>query len=438
MNSDVNSSAFADRDLNDENEGNDSYNNNGTSALIMFPTKALAQDQLTKLNSLIKLHPLLERHIRPGIIDGDTPHQNRKAIAERCNIILSNPDTLHASILPGWKGIYKVLLSKLQYIVIDELHSYEGAFGAHVSLVLSRLYRVCLAATNLTSNTTNSSLESKLVFIGCSATIGHPDEHFRLICPISSPEKVYVITAKDDGSKCAAKHFFVWNPSLLDSSGNCIGRVTMPPRKNTDDKIVHSSLSTSAFISSKDRRKRRKREWQRLEKLNTGKNAIDSDNLDMMGPQVGIAEGLIKRNHAADETARLLAHLVKMRVRAIAFCKTRSLAEWVYDKCISILKSSTQDLCSMVEIYRGGYSASIRRGIEGRLFRNELYGVVGTCALELGVDIGGIDVTLHCGYPGSISSVLQQAGRAGRGATANGPSYSIMVCFSSPSEQVCF
>lgn len=113
----------------------------------------------------------------------------------------------------------------------------------------------------------------------------------------------------------------------------------------------------------------------------------------------------------------------------------RSLCEWVYERCISDLRSTAaggSDLSKKVESYRGGYSADARRSIEKRLFKEDLLAVVATSALELGVDIGGIDSTLHCGYPGSTSSLMQQAGRAGRGGK---PSASIMVCFSSPSEQ---
>jgi DEAD/DEAH box helicase domain-containing protein len=171
-------------------------------ALLIFPTKALANDQLTKLNSIIKKHPLMEKHIRAGIIDGDTPHQSRGDIANQCNILLSNPDTLHAAILPGWKTTYKNFLARLNYIVIDELHIYEGAFGAHVSLVLSRLLRLVKVANCVSENPLP---ENKLIFIGCSATIGHPEDHFRLICPIAKNEKIKVLTADEDGSPCAAK-----------------------------------------------------------------------------------------------------------------------------------------------------------------------------------------------------------------------------------------
>ena len=184
---------------------------------------------------------------------------------------------------------------------------------------------------------------------------------------------------------------------------------------------------------------KRKREFKSARARGLEKASL-SENVSNAGDEASQNDlpGMMKRSHAADETARLLAYAVQKGIRSIAFCKTRMLAEWVYEKCVSILTSeeSSVDLSDKVEVYRGGYSASIRRSIEGRLFRNELYGVVGTSALELGIDLGGIDLTLHCGYPGSISSLMQQAGRAGRGGVTNGPSFAIMICFSSPSEQV--
>jgi DEAD/DEAH box helicase domain-containing protein len=145
---------------------------------------------------------------------------------------------------------------------------------------------------------------------------------------------------------------------------------------------------------------------------------------------------LWRRRHAADETARLLAIAVASGVRCIAFAKTRCLVEWIYDKCIHLLKQedATSHLVNRIDSYRGGYTADVRRRIEEQLFQNKLLGVVGTSALELGVDIGGVDLTLHCGYPGSFTSLMQQAGRAGRGGNSR-PSFSISICFNSPSEQ---
>lgn len=216
------------------------------------------------------------------------------------------------------------------------------------------------------------------------------------------------------------QHFFVWNPALLGSDGDEIGKIVPRKKKNQDE------AKGSAWKRKRGNKSARARG---LEKASLTE-ADDNSQVDF--------PGMIKRRHAADETARLLAHAVRNGIRSIAFCKTRMLAEWVYESCVSILKSdeNTAELSDKVEIYRGGYVTSIRRSIEKRLFKNELFGVVGTSALELGIDLGGIDLTLHCGYPGSIASLLQQAGRAGRGAAAQGASFAIMVCFSSPSEQV--
>ena len=107
----------------------------------------------------------------------------------------------------------------------------------------------------------------------------------------------------------------------------------------------------------------------------------------------------------------------------------------MYERTVAALRSdsTTKHLADRVEPYRGGYQIETRREIEKKLFDRELIGVVATCALELGVDIGGIELTLHVGYP-KITSLLQQAGRAGR-STPEKPSLSIVVCFGSPSEQ---
>lgn len=107
-----------------------------SAALLIFPTKALAQDQLTKLNEIIKKHPLMEKHIRAGIIDGDTPHQYREEIAKKCNILLTNPDTLHAAFLPGWKALYKTFLARLHFVVIDELHTVSStSLGVYILFI---------------------------------------------------------------------------------------------------------------------------------------------------------------------------------------------------------------------------------------------------------------------------------------------------------------
>ena len=205
-------------------------NDQDSTSLLMFPTKALAQDQMTKLEALIRDNPALKDVVRPGVIDGDTPHQFRSTIAQSCNVILTNPDTLHAAILPGWKKTYRALLERSKYIVIDETHMYEGVFGAHVAMVLSRLMRLCAVCS--VSRKIDSSLQQQPqlmlpTFLACSATMSHPEHHFRLLCPISRDASVTVLKADDDGSPRSSKHFFVWNPPIMNVNGTSTGRVTI-------------------------------------------------------------------------------------------------------------------------------------------------------------------------------------------------------------------
>ncbi|KAL7541610.1 hypothetical protein ACHAXR_013351 [Thalassiosira sp. AJA248-18] len=426
--------------------------NAGSAAILLFPTKALAQDQYSKINALLQKLPNNNNpnSLRAGVIDGDTPHQLRDDIATTCQIILTNPDTLHAGMLPNWKKrpAYQKLLARVATVVVDEAHVYEGAFGAHVAMVLARLKRVCRVASSPSNadNAPSSAVASiSPLFIACSATMIHPEEHFRLLCPIGKEEKVCVLTSKEDGSPCAPKHFFVFNPPILDVSecqcsetavckpyGNSTESVFLPkpPKgKNGHDeeggdtrKDGDPDKNEVAFIPIGSRKKRRKRNFS-----DDARNAPPHHHSNLF----------TRRRHAADETAFLLAKAISTGVRTIAFCKTRSLVEWVYGSTLAILQSNpdTSHLTSKVESYRGGYTKEARRSIEERLFQGKLCGVVGTNALELGVDVGGVDLTLHTGYPGTISSLLQQSGRAGRGKGSDIPSCSIMVCFSSPSEQ---
>ncbi len=405
-----------------------------SSAILLFPTKALAQDQFTKIDALLKSLSLSndtdDFSVRAGVLDGDTAHSQRDAIASECQIILTNPDTLHAAILPNWnkRPAYQHMLACLTTVVVDEAHVYEGAFGAHVAMVLARLIRVCRVASS-PSNTGNVTPARKISFIACSATMLHPEKHFRLLCPIGEDENVCVLTSEDDGSPCSAKHFFVWNPPMLDVDGNSTGSIFLPTTKRADcktDETMKNDVDrhcVSIPIGSRNRKKSR--------------YSYKDPALEQLGSHQ-VTNSFTRRRHAADETAFLLAKAISAGVRTIAFCRTRSLVEWVYERTLSMLQSDnkTRELSSKVESYRGGYTMEARRSIEDRLFHRKLLGVVGTCALELGVDVGGVDLTLHTGYPGSISSLLQQSGRAGRGKENHSvASCAIMICFSAPSEQ---
>jgi DEAD/DEAH box helicase domain-containing protein len=435
------------------------YTSDRTS-LILYPTKALAQDQFSKLQALLQTdnNADLAERIRPATLDGDCPHSKRVDIAERANVILTNPDTLHAAILPAWRTMYGSMLARLKFIVIDEAHYYEGIFGAHVAMILSRLMRVSQAAASrynqgLFGDNNDESRSSLPIFVAASATLPWPEQHFRRLCPISPKATVRVLSAKEDGSPRSEKHFFVWNPPILNSNGTCTGIVTFPRPKKAPpgDKTFSvgggiSSISSIGAVGKKRPRDESPGNNGRVVPVASLATTVSAPGNDQPAVARGKRtkarqkHGEVKfhRRHSADETALLLARAVVSGIRCIAFCKTRNLVEWVYERALTCLGNDprTAHLTSKVESYRGGYSMIERRQIEKRLFQNELLGVVGTNALELGVDIGGIDLTLHCGYPSSYASLLQQAGRAGRGgARLDVPSCAVVVCFNSPSEQ---
>jgi DEAD/DEAH box helicase domain-containing protein len=397
---------------------------NGQRSLLLFPTKALAQDQLVKLQTWLQEQQL--HSIRPATLDGDTPHSQRVDICTQSNVILTNPDTLHAAILPQWKHLYQPLLQQLQYVVLDEAHMYQGVFGAHVAMVLARLYRL----TCVQPESSSPSCSRGICFLACSATLAHPEHHFRLLCCIPQATKVNIVTR--DGSPRGAKHFWVWNPPFLDMNGKSLGKVKVSKQR----KSCSRNKDPSATISKKRKSLSQLHDGPELSSSALEEHTHTKGSSSSRG-QIG-QKKFLRRRHAADETAFLLARAVSQGVRCIAFCKTRGLVEWVYERTCAALKQSpkTEKLISKVDSYRGGYSKIERRQIEDRLFQNQLLGVVGTSALELGVDIGGVDLTLHCGFPSSHASLLQQAGRAGRGVSASHrPSLAICVCFNSPIDQ---
>ena len=356
-------------------------------AMLLFPTKALAQDQITKLQALADRLDQ-PKALRPATLDGDTPHSQRKAIAESANLILTNPDTLHAAILPNWEKGYTQFLAELAFVVVDEAHCYQGVFGAHVALILSRLRRLCAVARARNENDDRDfHAEASLRFIATSATLPWPEVHVRNICPIGEKEALEVID--QDTSPRAAKHFFVWNPPLLSAQGASSGSVVAPCRSKKKTSTLTNSGDDTTIESGSSPRKPSSDKESSL-KIESSKR-----------PGWRHREPEWHRRHAADETALLLVRAVIQGRRTIAFAKTRNLVEWIFERTLAALRSdpATAHLVGKVESYRGGYTRIERRKIEDRLFRNDLLGVVGTNALELGVDVGGIDLTLHCGYP---------------------------------------
>ncbi|TVU38010.1 hypothetical protein EJB05_11357 [Eragrostis curvula] len=316
-------------------------------ALYIFPTKALAQDQL---RTLLEMNNAFHIDIDVKIYDGDTPKEDRLWIRDNARLFITNPDMLHVSILP-YHGQFQRILSNLRYIVIDEAHSYKGAFGCHTALIIRRLKRIC-----------SNVYGSHPTFIFCTATSANPREH---VMELANLDEVELI--QNDGSPCGSKYFLMWNPPL------------------------HTEKEGSSKGSP-----------------------------------------VTRRSSPIVEVSYLFSEMVQHGLRCIAFCKTRKLCELVLAYTREILQETAKELVDSICVYRAGYIAEDRRKIEADLFGGKLRGVAATNALELGIDVGHIDATLHLGFPGSIASLWQQAGRSGRRAKK---SLAIYVAFEGPLDQ---
>jgi DEAD/DEAH box helicase domain-containing protein len=310
--------------------------NSDARALYLFPTKALAQDQLAELHDLATR---LSDRFGVFTYDGDTPSDARKAIRERGHIILTNPDMLHSGILPHhtkWMRLFE----NLRYIVIDELHTYRGVFGSHLANVLRRLRRVA------------KFYGSDPQFICCSATIANPGE----LASQLIEENVEVI--EENGAPAGEKTFIFYNPPMVNRN-------------------------------------------------------------------LGIRRSYI------NESTRVANELLHRKLQTIVFANSRLHTEVL----LTYLQQANQPKPGQAEPirgYRGGYLPNERREIERGLRDGRILGVVATNALELGIDIGSLDACVMAGYPGSIASTWQRAGRAGR---RSGNSCAIFVASSSPLDQ---
>jgi DEAD/DEAH box helicase domain-containing protein len=317
-------------------------------ALYLFPTKALAQDQLFSIESLIPstISQIPENsHFRAAIYDGDTPARIRSSIRKNTQLLISNPDMLHTSILPhhtDWADFF----SRLKYIVVDETHAYRGVFGSHVANVFRRLKRIC------------KYYSARPQFILTSATIANPGEFAtRLI-----EEKINVID--EDGSYRGPQYFLTYNPPLVNE-------------------------------------------------------------------ELGI------RRSALQECVRLADDLLAYNLQTIIFGRSRRTVELILTylrEKISPQGDHFKTHSNQITIrgYRSGYLPRERRDIERGLRQRQIQAVVATNALELGINIGNMEAAILVGYPGTISSTWQQAGRAGRGPE---PSLALFIATADPLDQ---
>ncbi|MEJ2545070.1 MAG: DEAD/DEAH box helicase, partial [Calditrichaceae bacterium] len=283
-------------------------------AIYLFPTKALSQDQVKEAQDLVDL---LGARIKTYTFDGDTPRDIRRTIRSAGHIVVTNPDMLHQGILPH-HTLWIKLFENLRYIIIDEVHSYRGVFGSHLSNVLRRLRRIC------------EFYGSKPQYICSSATIANPKE---LAEKITDREMVLI---DDNGAPRSKKHFLFYNPPVVNA-------------------------------------------------------------------ELGL------RRSVVTEVCNVVKKIMPTGAQIIVFARSRLRVE--------ILLTYLRDIAGQLKIpknkirgYRGGYLPKERREIESGLKNGSIQVVVSTNALELGIDIGQLDVAIMAGYPGSISSTWQQSG----------------------------
>jgi len=315
---------------------NEKMENPGSRYLYLFPTKALAQDQMVEIEGLVGE---LSRSVKVHTYDGDTPDDARRAIRSQGDIVITNPDMLHTGILPHhtkWAGLFQ----NLKYVVIDELHFYRGVLGSHMANVIRRMHRI------------SAFYGSEPQFICSSATIANPKDLAERL--IGRPVE---LIAKN-GAPSGEKTFVFLNPPIINKE------------------------------------------------------------LGIRGNHLKVAE-------------RLSLPLLRDRVQTIVFATSRLNVE-VLTKYLKDRFAKRSDTGEAIRGYRGGYLPNTRREIEKGLRDGKIVGVVSTNALELGVDIGWLNACIIAGYPGTIASTWQQAGRAGR---RSGKSLAVFIARSSPLDQ---
>ncbi|WP_321505305.1 DEAD/DEAH box helicase [uncultured Methanoregula sp.] len=305
----------------------------GTRALYLYPTKALANDQLA---TLLRMEKYCGINAKPAIYDGDTPQSKRAAIRENARIIVSNPHELHHVL--SWHTKWRTFFSGLHYIIIDEAHRYRGVFGSNIAFLIRRLQRIC------------RYYGSTPRFIVSTATLANPLEFARNLTG-----QPFVLVEKT-GSPHGIKNFILYNPFF----------------NGTGDRSTYQ------------------------------------------------------------ETKDLLLSCVKNNLQTLCFTGSRKMAELVTVWAREDARRSSAQLADSISVYRAGFLPEERRTIERGAKDGTMRGIVSTNALELGIDIGSLDAVIIAGYPGTMMSARQQAGRAGRSGTE---SLAILVAQANPLDQ---
>ncbi|MFI5839634.1 DEAD/DEAH box helicase [Catenuloplanes sp. NPDC051500] len=399
--------------------------------LYLAPTKALAADQLRAVRALAP-------GVRPACYDGDTPQEEREWIRANSRFILTNPDMLHHSILPN-HGLWSAFLRRLTHVIVDECHVYRGLFGSHVAHVLRRLRRTA----------------DRYAPVAFGAGNGGPDR---------------------DGTASGARY------------GRAVTPGAVTPDAVTPDAVTPGAVTAGAVtagavipaqgavgvgghrggaVASRGRVVRRGRAVFLLASATSGDPAATATRLVGLpvtavstdgSPRGGVTFALWEppllppglsaadlaepdpdpddqlaipsvRRSALRETADLLTDAIVHGVRTLAFVRSRRGAEVVAAIARRSLDEAVPGLGARVAAYRAGFLREERRALEHALLSGELLGMASTNALELGVDLVGLDAVIICGYPGTRASLWQQAGRAGR---SGGEALAVLVARDDP------
>ncbi|MDU5307471.1 MAG: DEAD/DEAH box helicase [Varibaculum cambriense] len=337
-------------------------------ALYLAPTKALARDQATALTHWSNL-AALDLQVAP--VDGDSPTEIKKWARAGADVVLTNPDFLHFALLPH-NELWRPFLRGLSLVIVDEAHYYRGVLGANVALILRRLRRLA------------RKYQADPVFALLSATTANPAAHGANL--LGRGRELEVIDR--DTSACGARTVFVWRPPLIEASDPASWEEENP--WETSEESAGDSIGDSISV-------------EKGPKV-TGKAADHSEAAAAEAP----------RYPAIWEGGRLLAQLVNSGGRVLTFAPSRQGVETIAQIARDQLSTRNPQLMSRVAAYRGGYLPEERRKLEKELRAGTLQGLSATSALELGIDISGLDATITCSWPGTRASFFQQLGRSGR------------------------
>jgi len=362
-------------------------------ALFLFPTKALARDQVEALRSLVDERTPLAGCVGAGTYDGDTPPDQRRAARARAHVIATNPDMLHRAVLPHHDR-WASFLAGLRYVVIDELHSYRGVFGSHVANVLRRLWRVC------------AFHGSRPQIIACSATIANPVELAESLCARREFELIDQSTAP-----VGSRTFVVLNPRVVDPLTG-VRRDYLKCTRAVLGKLRAADVTTLAFCRTR--------------------KAVELLTRYLREDEVGVVEQGRSPLDLPGSPQGAVGPWARMQGRASGGGGERSEFRRAPERTGPVDRGAVDRAERSIRGYRGGYLPEHRREIEAALRRGEAKIVASTNALELGMDIGGLDAVVLAGYPGTRAATWQRSGRAGR---RQEPALTLMVLSSRPLDQ---